>query len=68
MQVNAFRLKQTHQVTIIINSLRGLARDSLYLAATLLNKLLHLFVVYDEPSILGKKKMQRTQLYDDVGC
>ena len=46
-------------------SLRGLARNSVYLAATVLLKVLHFLVAYDEPPILGEKT-PKTQFYDGV--
>ena len=43
------------------------ARISAYFAATQ-NYYMVFFFAYDEPSILGLKKPQGTQLYDSAGC
>ena len=44
-------------------SLRGLARNTVYLAATVLKKIRYLFFVNYEPSILGLNKPQHPQIF-----
>ena len=53
---------------IIISSVRGLTRYSVYLTATLLTKLLHHFLYMTDPKPKAKKNTQPTQLSDGAGC